>query len=63
MDKVSYTKLIYYILMKSFRMIIESELWSKIYVARRIDNLSKYKKEDILAYHIYMTIRQIISYS
>lgn len=57
------TLLIYYILMNSFGTIIESESCSKVYVAIRTDDLSEYKKEHILAYNIYMTIGQIISYS
>jgi len=57
------TLLIYYILMNSFGTIIESESCSKVYAAIKIDNLSEYKKEHILAYNIYMTIGQIISYS
>lgn len=57
------TLLIYYILMNSFGTIIESESCSKVYAAIKTDNLSEYKKEHILAYNIYMTIGQIISYS
>ncbi len=57
------TLLIYYILMNSFGTVIESEACSKVYAAIKTDNLSEHKKEHILAYNIYMTIGQIISYS
>lgn len=58
-----FTLLIYYILMNSLGTIIESESCSIVYAAIKTDNLVDYKKEHILAYNIYMTIGQIISYS
>lgn len=57
------TLLIYYILMNSLGIIIESESCSIVYAAIKTDNLVDYKKEHILIYNIYMTIGQIISYS
>lgn len=57
------TLLMYYILMNTFGMIIESESCSMVYVAIRTENLMKYKKEHILAFNIYMVIGQVISYS
>ena len=57
------TLLIYYILMNSFGTIIESESSSAVYAAIKIDNLSKYRKEHIFTFNIYMVIGQIISYS
>lgn len=57
------TLLIYYILMNSFGTIIESESCSAVYAAIKTDNLSKYRKEHIFTFNIYMVIGQIISYS
>lgn len=55
--------LIYYILMNSFGMIIESESCSAVYAATKTDNLDKYRKEHIMIYNVYMFIGQVISYS
>ena len=55
--------LIYYIFMKSFGTIIESESCSMVYRAIREDDLEKYKKEHILTYNIYMVVGQVISYT
>ena len=57
------TLLIYYILMKSFGTIIESESCSLVYAVTKTDDLEEYKKEHILTYNIYMAIGQVISYS
>lgn len=57
------TLLIYYILMNSFGTIIESESCSAVYAAIKTDNLSKYRKEHIFTFNIYMVIGQVISYS
>lgn len=57
------TLLIYYILMNTLGSIIESESCSSVYAVINNDDLSKYKKEHILTYNIYMTIGQVISYS
>ena len=57
------TLIIYYILMNTFGIIIESESCSILYLSIKIDNLSEYKKEHILAYNLYMFIGQLISYS
>lgn len=57
------TLLIYYILMNTLGSIIESESCSSVYAVINNDNLSKYKKEHILTFNIYMTIGQVISYS
>lgn len=57
------TLLIYYILMNSFGAVIESESYSAVCAAIKIDGLVEYKKEHILTYNIYMVIGQIISYS
>ena len=57
------TLLIYYILMNSLGIIIESESCSMVYSAIRTKDLIDYKKEHILTYNIYMAIGQIISYS
>lgn len=56
------TLLIYYILMNTFGIIIESESCSMIYGVINIDDLSQYKKEHIFIFNIYMTIGQIINY-
>lgn len=56
------TLLIYYILMNSFGIIIESESCSAVYTAIKVDNLEKYRKEHIMTFNIYMIIGQIISY-
>lgn len=55
--------LIYYILMNSFGMIIESESCSAVYAATKTDNLDKYRKEHMMIYNVYMFIGQVISYS
>lgn len=57
------TLMIYYILMNTLGTIIESESCSSVFVVINNDNLNKYKKEHIVAYNIYMTIGQVISYS
>lgn len=57
------TLLIYYILMNTLGTVIESESCSSVYAVINNDNLSKYKKEHILIFNIYMTIGQLISYS
>ena len=57
------TLLIYYILMNSFGIIIESESCSMVYSIIKSNDLTKYKKEHIFIYNIYMTIGQVISYS
>lgn len=57
------TLLIYYILMNTLGSIIESESCSSVYAVINNDDLSKYKKEHILTFNIYMTIGQVISYS
>lgn len=57
------TLLIYYILMNSFGIIVENESCSAVYAAIKIDNLSKYRKEHIFTFNIYMVSGQVISYS
>ena len=57
------TLMIYYILMNTLGTIIESEACSSVYAVINNDNLSKYKKEHIFTFNIYMTIGQVISYS
>lgn len=57
------TLLIYYILMNSFGIIIETESCSAVYAAIKIENLSRYRKEHIFTFNIYMVIGQVISYS
>lgn len=57
------TLIVYYILMNSLGIIIESESCSVVYLAIKTNDLIEYKKEHILTYNIYMTIGQIISYS
>jgi len=49
--------------MNTLGSIIESESCSSVYAVINNDNLSKYKKEHILTFNIYMTIGQVISYS
>lgn len=57
------TLLIYYILMNSFGIIIESESCSAVYAAIKTDNLEEYRKEHIMTFNIYMFVGQLISYS
>lgn len=57
------TLMIYYILMNTLGTIIESESCSSVYAVINNENLSKYKKEHILTFNIYMAIGQLISYS
>lgn len=57
------TLLIYYILMNLFGTIIESESCSAVYAAIKTGDLSKYRKEHIFTFNIYMVIGQVISYS
>lgn len=57
------TLLIYYILMNSFGIIIESESCSTVYAAIKTDNLEEYRKEHIMTFNIYMFVGQLISYS
>ena len=57
------TLLIYYILMNSFGIIIESESCSAVYAAIKTDNLEEYRKEHIMTFNIYMFLGQLISYS
>lgn len=57
------TLLIYYILMNSFGVIIESESCSAVYAAIKTDNLEEYRKEHIMTFNIYMFVGQLISYS
>lgn len=57
------TLLIYYILMNTFGIIIESESLSKVYAVINNDNLQEYKKEHIFIFNIYNTVGQLISYS
>jgi hypothetical protein len=57
------TLLIYYILMNSFGIIIESESCSAIYAVVKVDGLEKYRKEHMMIFNIYMLFGQIISYS
>lgn len=56
------TLLIYYILMNTFGMIIESEACSIVYTVINTEDLMKYRKEHIFIFNIYMTIGQLISY-
>ena len=56
------TLLIYYILMNTFGMIIESESCSVVYTVINAEELMQYKKEHIFIFNIYMTIGQLISY-
>ncbi|MCI8641688.1 MAG: hypothetical protein HFJ59_07475 [Clostridia bacterium] len=56
------TLLIYYILMNTFGIIIESESCSVVYTVINIEDLMQYKKEHIFIFNIYMTIGQLISY-
>lgn len=55
--------IIYYVLMYSFGMVIESESCSYIYSSIKKDGFEKYKKEHIMVFNIYMAIGQIISYT
>lgn len=57
------TLLVYYILMNTFGMIIESESCSVVYAVINAEELMQYKKEHIFIFNVYMTIGQIISYS
>ena len=57
------TLVIYYILMNSFGIIIESESCSAVYAAIKTDNLEEYRKEHIMTFNIYMFVGQLISYS
>ncbi len=56
------TLLIYYILMNTFGIIIESESCSVVYTVINVEDLMQYKKEHIFIFNIYMTIGQLISY-
>lgn len=49
--------------MNTLGTIIESESCSSVYAVINNENLSKYKKEHILTFNIYMAIGQLISYS
>ena len=55
--------LIYYILMNSFGIIIESESCSSVYAVIRTEHLLEYKKEHIFIFSIYMLAGQLISYT
>ena len=57
------TLFIYYVLINSFGIIIESESCSAVYASIKTENLSEYRKEHILTFNIYMLIGQVISYS
>jgi hypothetical protein len=57
------TLLIYYILMNSLGIIIESESCSAVYAVVKVDGLEKYRKEHMMIFNIYMLFGQIISYS
>ena len=54
--------LIYYLLMNSLGIVIESESCSAVYAAIRTDDLLEYKKEHIFIFSIYMLAGQLISY-
>lgn len=56
------TLFIYYILMNSLGIILESESCSAVYEAINVDDLSQYKREHQITYNIYMIIGQTISY-
>lgn len=56
------TLLIYYIFINSFGAILESESCSAVYEAINMKELSKYKREHQITYHIYMMLGQILSY-
>ncbi len=55
--------LIYYLLMNSLGVIIESESCSAVYAAIRTEDLVEYKKEHIFIFGVYMLAGQLISYS
>jgi len=57
------TLIIYYILMNTMGMVIESESCSVVYEAINVDDLNQYKREHNIIYNVYMLIGQILSYS
>lgn len=57
------TFLIYYICMKTFAVVIESESCSAVYQSINNKELSKYNREHDIVFNVYMFIGQVISYS
>lgn len=57
------TLIIYYILMNTLGMVVESESCSLVYEATNVDDLNQYKREHDIVFNVYMLIGQVISYS
>lgn len=54
---------IYYILMNTFGIIIESESCSIVYESIKEEELKTYKREHDIVFNVYMLIGQVLSYS
>lgn len=54
--------IIYYILMNTLGMVIESESCSIVYESIQVDDLNKYSREHDIVFNVYMLVGQILSY-